>query len=70
MEVQTWGYIGIMENEMETIIMAYMRLRSAFPPPPWVSPPPLAPDASKVSTVTGMGPLGVAILVTVIVFDA
>ena len=50
----------------------YMRLRSAFPPPPphGIPPPPGPPDASKVSTVTGMGPLGVAILVTVIVFDA
>ena len=39
-----------------TPYQAYMRMRSAFPPP------------SKVSTVTGMWPLGD--LVSVIVFDA
>ena len=46
----------------------YMRLRSAFPPPPpMISPP---PSPAKASTVTGMGPFAVAILVAVIVFDA
>ena len=49
----------------------YMRLRSAFPLFFHSIPPtPLLLDASKLSTVTGMGVLGVAILVIVIVFDA
>ena len=54
------GFIGVWKR-------VHMRLRSAFPPPPHGIRP---PDASKVSTVTGMGPLGVAIRVIVIVFDA
>ena len=32
-------------------------------------PPPPTPHASKVPTVTGIEPLGVAILVAVVVFD-
>ena len=44
--------------------------RQAPPHPQWYPHPPPTPHASKVPTVTGIELLGVAILVTVVVFDA